>query len=342
MRIHRLLAIGDIRDPNGLLAATLDVLAAAAARAGGFSLAIDQMSEDGFDPAARRDDATTWANAGAILMAPGSAGGRLARRHLVEDLGFIVTVRPIRASKHWPGPLSMASPSHLDWLIVGAIAAGRRPGQDEPGPASGGLLASDDGPASPRARSEAALRHAYQMARSRLRKRLTVITAPSWADPALATWGVVASKVAEGYPDVVVDHVTLQTLSLRMSHHPETLDVIATSGLDTDVVSAWAAALAGPPGVFPSASFNPARHSPALFEPLQSSALAIEDEGVLQPIGAFWAVAMILKDFGEERAAALVMEAIETVCGALALETEWRDTVALRDAVVAAIRSPTV
>ncbi len=63
---------------------------------------------------------------------------------------------------------------------------------------------------------------------------------------------------------------------------------------------------------------------------------------MLQPIGAFWAVAMMLKDFGEERAAALVMEAIETVCGALALETEWRDTVALRDAVVAAIRSPTV
>jgi tartrate dehydrogenase/decarboxylase / D-malate dehydrogenase len=329
MRTHRLVAIGhDADGGDGLLTACLAVLEASAQRAGSFRLDIvrlDDRTHVGRDGStAPTDLLASVGSADAVLLVAGVHGTAddrpfaAFRKTIVACLDLEVTICPIRTLNGLRSPIVNISPPQIDWLIVGGIDAPMHPGHGEHGPRDSDLGTVRDSWISRRPDVERVLRHAFQTARSRLRKRLTVVTRADPLHRGMAMWRDAAEHVAQGYPDVVVDYAPIATLGERMSRHPQTLDTIATSSLDTDVLSAWAAALAGPPGVFASASLNLKGRTPALFEPLQSSASETGIEAVCFPIGAFWACAMVLNHLGEQDAAALLMQAIEAFSGHLA------------------------
>lgn len=324
-----MVAIGHNADGgDGLLTACLAVLEASAQRTGTFRLDIvrlDDRTHVGRDGStAPTDLLASVGSADAVLLVAGVHGTAddqpfaALRKTIVACLDLAVTICPIRTLSGLRSPIVNISPLQLDWLIVGGIDAATHPGHDEHGPRDSDLGTVRDSWTARQPDVERVLRHAFQTARSRLRKRLTVVTRADPLNRGMAMWRAAAEQVAQGYPDVVVDYAPIATLGERMIRHPQTLDTIATSSLDTDVLSAWAAALAGPPGAFASASLNLQGQTPALFEPLQSSALGTGIDAVCFPIGAFWACAMVLNHLGEQDAAALLMQAIEALSGHLA------------------------
>ena len=166
-----------------------------------------------------------------------------------------------------------------------------------------------------RAGVERVVRHAFELARSRPRKLLTVVTKSNAQRHAMVMWDEVAVSVAKEFPDVTWDKMLVDAMTVRMVNKPDSLDVIVATNLHADILSDLAAALAGSIGIAPTANLNPERVFPSMFEPIHGSAFDIMGKGIANPIGTFWSIVMMLDHLGEAEAARRLMAAIERVTG---------------------------
>jgi tartrate dehydrogenase/decarboxylase / D-malate dehydrogenase len=160
------------------------------------------------------------------------------------------------------------------------------------------------------------MRFAFEMARSRPRKLLTVVTKSNAQRFGLVLWDEVAREVALDYSDVRWDRMLVDAMTVRMVLHPDTLDTIVATNLHADILSDLAAALAGSIGIAPTANLNPERRFPSMFEPIHGSALDLVGKGIANPVGTFWSAAMMLEYLGETTASRQLMTAIERVTAA--------------------------
>jgi len=105
----------------------------------------------------------------------------------------------------------------------------------------------------------------------------------------------------------------LDAMTMRMVLKPQSIDTIVATNLHADILSDLAAALAGSPGIAPTANLNPERAFPSMFEPIHGSAFDIMGKGIANPIGTIWSGVLLLDHLGEASAAARLMRAIERV-----------------------------
>src|SRR5260370_37917536 len=103
------------------------------------------------------------------------------------------------------------------------------------------------------------MRFAFALARAQPRKLLTVVTKSNAQRHAMVMWDEIAAEVAAEFPDVTVDRMLVDAMTMRMVMHPQTLDTIVATNLHADILSDLAAALAGSLGLAPTANLNPAR-----------------------------------------------------------------------------------
>jgi tartrate dehydrogenase/decarboxylase/D-malate dehydrogenase len=102
-------------------------------------------------------------------------------------------------------------------------------------------------------------------------------------------------------------------------------------------LSDLAAALAGSPGIAPTANLNPERRFPSMFEPIHGSAGDIAGKGISNPVATFWSAALMLDHLGEAEASGQLMAAIERVTADPALHTPDLGGRATTAAVTAAV-----
>ena len=159
------------------------------------------------------------------------------------------------------------------------------------------------------------LRYAFELARSRPRKRLTSATKSNGISITMPYWDERVQNMAGQYPDVDVDKYHIDILTANFVMHPDWFDVVVASNLFGDILSDLGPACTGTIGIAPSANINPERDFPSLFEPVHGSAPDIAGKGIANPIGQIWCASMMLEHLGEHAAAATVMQAIEDVLG---------------------------
>lgn len=169
---------------------------------------------------------------------------------------------------------------------------------------------------------ERVMRFAFETAKSRPRKHLTLVTKSNAQRHGLVLWDKIFYEVAEEYEGVVThDKMLVDAMTVRMVLKPETLDTIVATNLHGDILSDLAAALSGSIGIAPSSNLNPTRTFPSMFEPIHGSAPDIAGKGVANPVGAFWSAAEMVRWLGGAekgnqdmiKAADLLMRAIEKV-----------------------------
>jgi tartrate dehydrogenase/decarboxylase/D-malate dehydrogenase len=325
MRTHKIAAIGGDGIGPEVIAAGLDVLAACAARDGGFSLDVSHfdwgsdyyrkhgvmMPEGGADQL-RKFDAIYFGSVGAPDIPDHITlwGLRLA---ICQPLDQYANVRPTRILPGIVSPLRNVTGPELDWVIVRENSEGEYAGVG--GRVHKGLPeeVATDVAMFTRAGVTRIIRFAFEMARSRPRKLLTVVTKSNAQRHGMVMWDDIAAEVAHNYPDVTWDKMLVDAMTMRMTLRPQTLDTIVATNLHADILSDLAAALAGSLGIAPTANLNPERHTPSMFEPIHGSAFDITGKGIANPIGSFWTGVMMLEHLGEKAAAARLMKAIERV-----------------------------
>jgi 3-isopropylmalate dehydrogenase len=162
---------------------------------------------------------------------------------------------------------------------------------------------------------ERCVRFAFELARSRARRHLTLVHKTNVLTFAGDLWQRAFTEVAAEHPDVATDYCHVDAACIHLVDEPGRFDVIVTDNLFGDILTDLAGALTGGIGLAASANLNPERTGPSLFEPVHGSAPDIVGTGRANPLAAIRSAAMMLEFLGEADAAARVAEACAATIG---------------------------
>ncbi len=246
-------------------------------------------------------------------------------------------VRPTRILPGIQSPLRNVTAADLDWVIVRENSEGEYAGQG--GRSHRGLPEEVATEVAVFTRTGVAriMRFAFELASSRPRKLLTVVTKSNAQRNGMVMWDEIAAEIAPEFPDVTWDKMLVDAMTVRMVMQPRSIDTVVATNLHADILSDLAAALAGSLGIAPTANLNPERAFPSMFEPIHGSAFDITGKGIANPIGTFWTAEMMLRHLGEIEAAARLMRAIEAATADPKLHTPDLGGSATTDQVTRAV-----
>ena len=261
---------------------------------------------------------------------------------ICQSFDLYANVRPTRILPGITPPLRNCGPGDLDWVIVRENSEGEYAGQG--GRSHRGLPQEVGTEVAIFTRTAVTriMRYAFQLAQSRPRKRLTVVTKSNALRHGMLMWDEIAAEVANEFPDVRWDKMLVDAMTVRMTLHPSSLDTIVATNLHADILSDLAGALAGSIGLAPTANIDPERRFPSMFEPIHGSAFDIAGKGIANPIASFWTAVQMLEHLGENDASSLLMKAIENVCAQKILTPDVggnATTQQVTDAVIAFIEA---
>ncbi|ODQ55775.1 putative dehydrogenase [Saitoella complicata NRRL Y-17804] len=221
-----------------------------------------------------------------------------------------VNVRPVRILPGTRSPL--AGVEEIDWVIVRENSEGEYAGQGGITHPNSSLEVGTEVAIFTRGGIERLMHFAFKTAAAR-DGRLTLVTKSNAMRYGMVLWDRIAYEVAKEYPDVTMDKMLVDAMTVRMVNAPDSLSTIVATNLHADILSDLAAALAGSIGIAPSSNLNPERRWPSMFEPIHGSAFDLVGKDAANPVGAIWSAAEMLGFLGEEEAKKKVMEAVERV-----------------------------
>jgi len=157
-------------------------------------------------------------------------------------------------------------------------------------------------------------------------------------------WRQIVSEIAAEYPDVHLEHMLVDAMTMKLIQQPNGYDVIVTENMFGDILTDEASVLGGSIGLLPSASLGAVGQEgkrPGLYEPIHGSAPDIAGKGIANPAGMILSAAMMLRlSFGLETEAVSIERAVDAV---IANGTRTADLVGnattseFGDAVIAAL-----
>ncbi|MEM7730112.1 MAG: 3-isopropylmalate dehydrogenase [Pseudomonadota bacterium] len=149
---------------------------------------------------------------------------------------------------------------------------------------------------------------AFDLARTR-RKRVTSVDKSNVLETS-RLWRETVERVAKDYPEVELEHLLVDAMTMHMLTRPTHFDVVLTENMFGDILTDEASVLAGSMGVIPSASLSDGKTG--LFEPIHGSAPDIAGQGKANPLAMILSAAWMLRlSFGLEAEAAAIEAAVE-------------------------------
>jgi tartrate dehydrogenase/decarboxylase/D-malate dehydrogenase len=233
------------------------------------------------------------------------------RLPICQGFDQYANVRPARVLPGITSPLRDGE--QIDWVIIRENSEGEYSGSG--GRAHRGLPEEVATEVSifTRVGVERIHRFAFELARTRPRKHLTLVTKSNAQRHGMVMWDEIFYEVAKSYPDVETQRILVDAVTTLMVGRPASLDTVVATNLHADILSDLAAALSGSLGIAPTANLNPERRFPSMFEPIHGSAFDITGKGIANPVATFWTASMMLEHLGEKEPAARMMKAIEAV-----------------------------
>ena len=144
---------------------------------------------------------------------------------------------------------------------------------------------------------ERILRVGFELARARKKKLVSVDKANVLQTSRL--WRQIAIELSVQYPDVALEHMLVDSFSMKLIQDPRYVDVAVTENMFGDILTDEALTLAGSTGMVPSASLAGVpvggKGIFGLYEPIHGSAPTIAGKNIANPLATILSVAMMLR-----------------------------------------------
>lgn len=306
------LVAGDGIGPE-VTGAALEVLAAAAPAAGckfestEFPFSASHFLETGHvldaDDIAklRQFDAILLGAVGGLPNDPRLAGGVIEKGILLKlrfELDQYINLRPVTLYPGIDTPLKDKSSEDIDFVCV-------RENTEDLYCGMGGFVrkgtpheVSNQTMVATRFGAERCIRYAFELARTRDRKKLTLVHKTNVLNFAGDTWFRAFQEVAGDYPDVTTDYNHVDACCMFMVAKPEIYDVIVVPNMFGDIITDLGAAIAGGMGIASSGNLNPDGTAPSMFEPVHGSAPDIAGQNIANPIATIDSLGLMMRETG--------------------------------------------
>jgi 3-isopropylmalate dehydrogenase len=244
---------------------------------------------------------------------PGVKPGILEKGILLKlrfALDQYINLRPVVLYPGVDCPLKDKGPADIDFVVVRENTEGLYAG------AGGNLkFGTPDEVAvqesiNTRKGVERCLRFAFEYCRKRNRaKKLTLCGKTNVLTYAFDLWERAFNELGPQYPDIKRDYAHVDAICMWMVKNPEWFDVIVTDNMFGDIITDLGAMIQGGMGIAAGGNLNP--EGTSMFEPIGGSAPKYTGQGVINPLAAIGAGAMMLDQLGETRAAQRIEAAIK-------------------------------
>lgn len=225
-----------------------------------------------------------------------------------KALGLYCNLRPIKVSRFVAhlSPLKNERVEGTDMLIVRELTGGIYFGaKNEAAPSDDGVETASDVEIYTRPEVERIARFAFEAAKKRRGKVTSVDKANVLASSRM--WRrIVGEMQSKAYGDVELNNFYVDNCAMQLVLNPGQFDVVLTNNIFGDILSDEASVIAGSIGMLPSASLG---DSTGMYEPIHGSAPDIAGQGIANPLGTIYSVAMMLRYSLDQDAAADAIEA---------------------------------
>ena len=237
---------------------------------------------------------------------------------LRAHMGVFANIRPVKVNR-WLIDASTLKPEVLDGVdmvvvreLTGGLYYAEPKGRQE---TPQGWIAVDTMRYS-EAEIERILRVGFELAQGR-RGKLTSVDKANVLECS-RLWRQIATRLAEEYPNVELDHVLVDNCAMQLIQRPASFDVIVAENTFGDILTDEASILAASMGLLPSASLAevpmPGKRTLGLYEPIHGTAPDIAGQGIANPIASILSAAMMLRySLGLTEEAAVVERAVDQV-----------------------------
>lgn len=143
---------------------------------------------------------------------------------------------------------------------------------------------------------ERIIRHAFEFAKQKGRKKVTMSDKSNALRFGHDLWQRVFAEVGAEYPDIEREHFYIDALTMQLVKRPEQFEVIVTCNMFGDIVTDLGAQLQGGMGLAASGNINPSGTS--MFEPVHGSAPKYAGKNAANPLAAILTVGLMLDHLG--------------------------------------------
>ena len=224
------------------------------------------------------------------------------------ELDQYINLRPIKLYDKRFCPLKDKEEKDIDFVVVRENTEGLYCG-------SGGFLRKDTPYEVATQESintykgvERCVRFAFEYARRKGRKKVTLVGKTNVLTYAFDLWERVFYQVAKDFPSIEADYAHVDATCMWMIKNPEWFEVIVTDNMFGDIITDLGAILQGGMGIAAGGNLNP--EGVSMFEPIGGSAPKYTGKNVINPLAAISALSMMLEFLGEEKAGLAVEEAV--------------------------------
>ncbi|HUU11412.1 MAG TPA: 3-isopropylmalate dehydrogenase [Phycisphaerae bacterium] len=262
--------------------------------------------------ALRTFDAIYLGAVGDPNVAPGILEKGLLLR-LRFELDQYVNLRPVRL---YPGvwtPLKDKGPEDIDFVVVRENTEGLYTGmggcqyKGTPHEVATQIMCNT------RMGVERAVRYAFDLCRRRNRKKqLTLVAKTNVLTFAHDLWWRAFNEVGDAdYPDIRRDYNHVDACCMWFIKNPEFYDTLVVCNMFGDIITDLGAMIQGGMGVAAGGNINP--RGVSMFEPIGGSAPKYTGQNVINPIAAIAALAMLLRETGNNQGDPVLFEAGQRV-----------------------------
>ncbi|MCB9771950.1 MAG: 3-isopropylmalate dehydrogenase [Candidatus Omnitrophica bacterium] len=238
------------------------------------------------------------------------------------DLDQYINLRPVELYDERFCPLKNKKPEDINFTVVRENSEGLYKGLGEfqnKGTANEVAIQISH---NTRKGVERCIRYAFEYTRKHgKKKKLTLCGKTNVLTFAFDLWERTFNEIAKEYTDITTDYAHVDATTMWFVKNPEWFDVIVTDNMFGDIITDLGAMIQGGMGIAAGGNINP--EGVSMFEPIGGSAPKYTGKNVINPLAAIAAIAMLLRQVGEDKAGNAVETAVKTV-----LRTKLKDLAA--------------